>query len=258
MNLTATLDATRFNDQMGRLRDAFIGAGQIGDAAVIVADEARKFAIQCMRFTPPKSLEQGRKAVNRDILRAMTPLDIETIKNKRLRSILASRDNEAFRSFQAKSKTFKRWRVEPFDPDRLHKRVRDRRGRVQREKKVFVLERNEVARYIAAKQRQVGYMRSGWAPAILALGGRLPAWVARHRHNPGFVVSALHGASPSVTIGNVANGIGRIRHIAESALRARERAIRRRVKLVLSLYAKDVAHGLKITRKASETLSTFE
>ena len=275
MNLTATVDATRFNDQMARLKDALIGAGKMGDAATVVQDEARRFVQTVMRFTPPKTLAQGRKAVARDIRRAMTPVEPKMFTSPKLRDrvreILSEGEFKKELTVARRSKRtsayaqlvelmdsaggWKKWRVERFD-SKLHTKVRDNRGRVQRAKRVLVMEANLHKKYVADVQKRVGTMKSGWAPALRSLGGanEIPSWVARHTNNPGFVVNNIaDSAVPSVTIGNTAKGVGQLRHFVQGALDARANAMGKRIRLILSGYAKDVAQGIRVSRKARNT-----
>ena len=284
MHPTATVDATRFNDQIARVHSALIGAGKMGDAATVVEDETRRFLKQVMRFTPPKSLAQGRKAVARDIRRAMTPVDPEFFTNPelkhRIRAILSqgydtvttTRTNfgsikPSERQKAARTSAFvalsglignangwKKWKVRHFDRS-LHTKARDNRGRVNRTKRVFVMEAGAHKKYVREVQSRVGLMKSGWAPALRSVGGagEIPSWVARHTRNPGFVVNNLGNSSPSVTVGNVAKGVGQIQHFVRGALNARVNAMRRNIRLILSDYSKDVAQGMRVTRKARRT-----
>jgi len=247
--MTVTLDSTKFNMQMNALHDAFVGRGQMADAANIVRDEARRFVHQAIRFTPPKSLSQGRKAVARDITHAMTPLRENFFRNERVREMIREENTEGIESFLKNSKGWKGWRVEKFAPD-LHTKVRDRRGRVQREKRVFILQLAKWKKYVREVQSRVGRMRAGWGPAAESLGLALQSWVRRHTVRSGFVLNNLgNGQLPSITIGNTTKGISQIRHVVQSALNARSEAMGRRARLVLSGYAKDVAAGLRVRRR---------
>jgi hypothetical protein len=54
--------------------------------------EGRQLASRLVRFTPPKTLAQGRKAVARDIRRAVLPLRPADFDSKRIRQLIRKRD----------------------------------------------------------------------------------------------------------------------------------------------------------------------
>ena len=54
--------------------------------------EGRQLASRLVRFTPPKTLSQGRKAVARDIRRAVLPLRPGDFDSKRIRQLIRKRD----------------------------------------------------------------------------------------------------------------------------------------------------------------------
>lgn len=265
MNVNITVDATNLNRKIESLYDALIGAGQQGDAATIITDEARRYIKQVLKFTPPKSQAQGRAAVSRDIARAATPITANYFRNPKLRerfremTEVESRSNEEIEQF-LRNAGWKKAKVRTFTPE-LHKSARDRRGRVQSSKNVFILEFERWKKYVRVVQSFVGNMKSGWVPAYTSLGGKVPSWIKRHTtgriSQTGFVVNALHGERPSITIGNVARGVGGIRHLASQALQARKQAISRRIRLILSGYSKDIGQGMRPKSRAKPSPETF-
>lgn len=256
---TLTFDTSQLNRQLAALHDAFIGRGQKGDAETLIVDETRRLLTQAQRFTPPKSLTQGRRAVARDIGRAVTPASEEMFKNPKLRArvrpVIKKRDYADFRSILENSKAFPRWAAEPFNPS-LHKGKRDNRGRVTSVKRVFTLDVAEWKRYVAKVQKMVGFMRAGWGPALNKVGGKMVSWVARHVRQGkvrGYVIADLQGETKSITINNHTRGVGQTRHQFQSALYARARNIGRRVKLILSGYNRDMARSMRPRQRAQET-----
>ena len=255
-----TLDASVFNQKLAGVYDALIGRGRFGDAATVIQDKARIWVGRCIGFTPPKSLSQGRKAVARDIKRSAAPLTPETFDSPVLRSRLEDMmdkgsTNQQIESFMRRV-GWKKAQVKAFSPE-LHKSQRDNRGRVQRSKGVFVLEVQELKKYILEIQQHVGFMKSGWVPAFHSLGGKAKAWITRHSRPSGFVANNLVGEKPSVTIGNLTKGIGQVRHAAQSALQVSANAMAREIKLILSDYGRDWKQGKTIRRHARSTPSSF-
>lgn len=259
MSATVTIDTTRFNQQMAGVYDALVGAGRLGDAATLVADESRLFLKEIINKTPPKSLAQGRKAVRRDIFRSMTPFAGEQITKPELRK----RWGEIERNDPGKYSSdelqgilrdfgWKKVHLKAFDT-KLHTGQRDSRGRVQTFKDVFVLEKKQLMKYINQVQSRVGYMKSGWVPAYKLVGGVVKDWISRHRRPAGFTIGNLSGEKPSIVIGNYTRGISQVRHAVESALRTRTVSMGRKIKLIISGYSADVKAGMRPRRRATVT-----
>jgi hypothetical protein len=240
--LTCRVDTSVLDAKLDQLRGALIGAGRPGDAATILADESRKLTKQIMGFTPPKNLAQGRVAVARDIHRAETPFSTEGYPSRlkaRLDKLAAAGDiigiNAILKNLRSKAGN---WRVANFSKE-LHQNARGSRGRVHTAKKLFVLQVRELAKYVAEIQKRVGLRKSGWLPALIALGGKAPSWVARHVGNaPGRASVQLTGTSPGITMSSHAAGVGDDRRLIQSAVNVRAKAMASRARMLLSDYKK--------------------
>ena len=228
--MTVSVNSKKLNEQLGYLHDALIGAGQAGDAATLIKDQARLLVRDAIKFTLPlKSVggsdkKQGERAVERDIGRAMAVPDPTKWTSKKIRKMIETEDEAAFAQYlrRTKSAELKKWRVEPFSKE-LHQGQRDRRGRIQRQRRVFVLAAKKVSSYIKETQKHVGYMRAGWLAAANATGLAVKApWIKRHTNAKAIGVNRLSGERPSVTIGNATPGIGQIRRSFDRALMMRE------------------------------------
>mgnify|MGYP001617669579 FL=1 len=129
---------------------------------------------------------------------------------------------------------------------RSHRHSRGRVGRVPRTGILMPL--RGLGKYIALTMKRVGRMKAGWAPAMLSLGGKLPSWVRNHAttNPPGYVIDQMASANnPSITVANNADGINiNVGKRVRGVLRERERAIRLKIELVVSGYARDVANGI--------------
>lgn len=145
--------------------------------------EGRLLASRLVRFTPPKTLSQGRKAVARDIQRAVRPLQAADFTSQRIRKLIRKRDyaglEAVFARFPQGSELHGVSVVEPKFPE-MHEQARASRGRVLKFQRRATPDADKVRDYIRTVQGRVGRGRSGWAVSLLALGGKPPAWVLRH------------------------------------------------------------------------------
>lgn len=140
---------------------------------------------QVIKFSPPRNLAQGRKAVARDINRAVSVFGVDRITDPRLKQIWSRRDYPAFNAFAAALR--QPWSAAPFSPD-LHEKQRNARGIVRRRsRRVFVLGRADTGAlrgYVRKKQANVGIARSGWLAGLFgvsnSVGWGQPSWVTRH------------------------------------------------------------------------------
>jgi hypothetical protein len=112
--------------------------------------------------------------------------------------------------------------------------------------------------YAKRIKSHVGRRKAAWAKSFTALGGTVSRWIGRHvggaKGEFHFNQDPLH---PSIVMINRAPGIGQDLHFVQGALRIRYEAIGRRLRLIISGYSKDVAHGLKIQRHAHKTPGSF-
>lgn len=249
MTPTITIDSTKFNSDVLALS---VALGK--DASIVAQDEARLLLQQCIRLAWPKTPKQGKKAVMRDIRRAALPMSEDIFESEALKKVARRNDPNAMRDTLEKIPGWKKWRVEPFTPS-LHQKARDRRGRVQRGQRVIAYPKQDVNAYIKAKQQNVGRQRAGWAPAFLKFGGKLSAWVRRHVSGArGFVTDMTDNKTkPGFEAGNFALGIGATEAGVRKAMRVRQSAVARRLKLILSGYSADMARGMRAQSRARRT-----
>jgi len=250
-------DMRRLNERLAQQYDALVGKGRGADAANVVKDQGKLLIKQVMKFTPPKNQPQGKAAVTRDINRAVEVLKPLTFTHpvfqKYAIEAYQSRDPSKLLEVWKRMKTFVGWRFESFDAVKLHKSQRDRRGRIQREKKVFTLDAVAHGAYLKKIIARVGLMKASWAPAFAALGGKVQPWVKKHQRQHGWVIPQLDGTKPTVTINSHARGIGDFRGQFQSALRARAQAMVKATRGILSNYSAQWRAGVRIRRSAKAT-----
>jgi hypothetical protein len=221
----------------------------------LVYQEARLFVREVVSWTPPasqgktglKAKKQGEAAVERDIRRVYGTLadGYETIREidpaaaaaywflvKEGNYIAAG---DILRTFGARqfgsTRSFAK-----FDGGAMHKRFRNRRGRIARNRVMMIVtDQAALTAYIRKMQGRVGLLASGWASAAAKLGVRLPAWVTRHGTANGGVAVEIGAGKLVIVISNkVKYGAAQdLQRRADYVMRYRQAALRRRLPYVL-------------------------
>lgn len=196
----------------------------------VVKEETRLLLAQCIKFMPPKTYSQGRKAVSRDIKRSMASLDETRFRSKRIANLIRKNDVNAVREIVRRCPAMRDFDVQEFDPQKLHEDKRDNRGRIRKFQKILVLKRGKVKSYIRARQRSVGSAKAGFWPGLQAVGGAVPAYIAKHASKYGSVdISKLASKTDSqVRITNYSKAAvsdNEFEHVVESAVKMRGRSM---------------------------------
>lgn len=229
-DLTFDVDSVRFD----RALRSFVE--ELGwDSEKAVKENTRLLILQIIKFTPPKTYSQGIKAVERDINRAMTVLDPDKWRSPKIRDIIRRKDLNALREMVRRIPAISDYKVENFDPQRLHESKRDRRGRIQRSKKVFVVDKAGHKAYVKHKKGNVGSAKAGWYPGLVASGGTAPNFIAKHSSNFGDAdVNDLRDKrNPRIRVRNfsvAAQSLNAQNHTVNSAVRMRARVMENNVK----------------------------
>jgi hypothetical protein len=262
MNEVLTIDTTRLNARIFELRDAFEGQG--ADVSTIFEDESRLFLKQVIRLTPPKTRQQGEAAVARDLMKIFTPV------NEEMLNLIGSEHGvsniDAWIASADGTPKHLNWRkIDPTGDGMaaFHNRNRDSRGRtysLKRQKEQgtwyapYVVSFEDMARYRDKIKSHVGRRKAAWAKSFTALGGKVSSWFDPDKKGlRGEFHNSTNPQHPSITMINRAPGIGQDLHFIRGAVRVRQQAIMRRIRLVVSGYSKDVAQGIRIQRKAHKT-----
>lgn len=229
----------------------------------ILRVETRRILQSVMKQTYPKTSSQGAGAVRRDLRKVFMPVEPRVLQfgNRQVKSSIKGGASLDYVPLWTTSGgvlvACKRENFKPFATAEtmaeIHKRARGKSGRVsgfggavsaiQRGKLNFinriVVKRAEFNRYQREVVRHVGKLRSGFARALQAVGGRVPAWVARHAQGEGgptgFVkVSNAGGFKNSITIGNTAAGARpRIGGILQRVVAGRVKAIGKNIRRMM-------------------------
>jgi len=265
MTENVTIDASVLNQKLADLHDALIGQGQ--DASNIVRDEARLLLRSLIKYTPPKSLAQGRNAIAGDLMgsNALASKGIffkiqdwmPISESKNMVTLFAKKDGAygvVRHNYRpgASQHELKQWHVQY----RSKKTGRTFRSKPEQSGRMFVLGRlaakkASVNRYVLSVQRRVGRAKAAWAHSFKALGGKVPNWINRHLPTPKaiFINELNKPGFPFVILGSSAPGVRGLKHIINSAVRVRGEAIARKIKLVVSGYNKDFARQMRVSNK---------
>jgi len=157
-------------------------------SALILGYEPRG-SKQWNQSTPPNDRKQGEGALVRDVYRAIYPLRAGGFRDVKLRrrvNLAVNRNDVEALQAMVRAGVFGAARVNltvrPAGEEYAsHQDSRQSRGRVLRKHPLFAtVGTRTLKEYIAKAKHAVGQAKGGWASSLAALGGRVPAWVARH------------------------------------------------------------------------------
>jgi len=271
MQPTINIDTRRWNELALSLSVALKK-----DAGEVLRDESRLFLKQCISFTPPRNKKQGENAIAQDILggtkesrgivQPIKPYMQESQPRNGYRVLFADKagivhavedsnwkpnaDNEEIKTAHYKARGGNRNRVRTG-------RGYVMQGKVRMIKKLFTQD-DQIKQYLKTTFKKVGRLKAGWLPSFTALGGKAAAWIQRHSSGARgyFIDNTSNATAPSVTMENHAAGVGETQRIVNNAIRARQSAMARRLKLILSGYSADVAKGTRARSRARRTPSS--
>jgi len=278
MQPTINIDTRRWNELALSLSVALKK-----DASEVLRDESRLFLKQCISFTPPRNKKQGENAIAQDILGGrklgkgaksvgiISPIHpyMEGDGKQRgsYRVLFSTKDGRTFgvenhlwkpgasqdeiKKMHYSSRGGRRNRVSTAGSYTLDQ------GRWKWVDRMFT-KRENIEQYLKTTFKKVGRLKAGWLPAFTALGGKAAAWIQRHSSGARgyFIDNTSNVTAPSVTLENHAAGVGETERTVKNALRARQSAMARRLKLILSGYSADVAKGIRARSRARRTPSS--
>lgn len=264
---TLEIDTSRLQDVMFGLQEALGDAGNPADLSDIVRDETRRLIVEIVKDTPPQTKEIGEAAVTRDInslFSGAEPGLIDTVGDEHG---LSNIDTYVLSNGR---KLHLQWdRIDPLGDkmQQIHNASRNSRGGVGRRKEVrdawgarVVVPNESKDAYLKKILSHVGRWKASWASTAMALGVQnVVGWIKRHINGKdsrsGFhnTDGLMNGSFPVVTFGSRAPGVGRQAGVINSAVRIRSEAVLKRTKLIVSGYAKDIAQGMRIQRKAARS-----
>jgi hypothetical protein len=175
--------------------------------------QAGLLADELVRDTPPQAGTVGGKSygarkagearVERDIRRAVRPLDPRKWTSDGMAELIRSKNYDALQKVFSR---FSSLRIVPFSP-RLHQEARDPEGRVRRDTGRATPDLAEHVAYVKRIKARVGLAKGGWAASQKALGRRVQAWLTPHLRY-GRLIDRTDQAEPSLTMQNEAHWAG--------------------------------------------------
>ncbi len=186
---------------------ALLGAATGKNMREVLDEEWPLLMRKIVDFTPPKTLAQGRAAVNRDIRKTMRPFDPALVRTEGVREIVARKNIEAFNlvAGRAHGGPLQGARAVPFSPE-IHTSARNARGRVttsQQNRVVLGSDAQLLKRYLKTIQDRVGWAKAGWLQALHLLGETAASYIERHSPGSGRVIDDRDNPdNPSITAVN--------------------------------------------------------
>lgn len=272
---SVTIDDTRLNAAMDGLYNALVGDGK--DVTNLLVSEHRKLARTIANFTPPSppvsgSRQRGEEAVKADLYSLISEATPEL-----LDKVSASYGVKDISGTYVTTKDIGRtelvWDNIVRDVSQLpeiHNTYRDTKGRVPRRKSVQGQWRARVIvpigmreEYVRQVQAHVGRWKAKWAVSAFLLGDtKWPKWISQHfdyvKSHVTFEPHLGGDTSQWITFGGRGPNFRANVHHIQGAVKLRVRAIRDRIKIIISGYAKDVAQGVRARTRAHETDGTDE
>lgn len=217
--MSLTLDASRFNALIADY------VSELGlEAKDVIRTQSRLFLQTAIRLTPPRTLAQGRKAAARDVRKAVAPISADDFKSEAIKRLINRQDKAALTA--ALPNIRKGWQLVDFSPE-LHTGARGRDGKVKRSWHRATLDVKAWKKYVKEIQARVGRLKAAWVPALRAVGGTAPAWVAKHSAPSGGYNNNLDASNPSFTAISFGKGVANYARIYRDTLRARAHAMQR-------------------------------
>lgn len=224
-------------------------------AQVVLKSQSKLFVRDVAKATPPMGgngegvwnqsfaaqRKTGKEAVAKDIRKGFKSIYdtkiFERIKNEKSRkdllAYLVRGDYTKARKMLDRLSVRLTLVVQP--NDRLHKSIRNSRGRITGRKAFLVMKANQIPAFIKKKQELVGSAKSGWTKAAQALGVKLPEWIS-DKSGSGIYKEEFSRSFNSITLGNTVDYIqthGARLQIVERALRRRTESMKHQVEAMM-------------------------
>jgi len=206
---------------------------------VIIRDQDRLWAKSLIKFTPPKSATQGKKAIKRDLFKIINTMTPKT----RLKWF---------------NKTFKKqadmFNVSGNGVKQYHKRQRGRKGKVQPQRTgkvqvgrwkmndVMYLGKPDFNRYFKEVAKGVGKLVAGWIPkANMHSKSKVPKWVQKQKIHQGYAKDKMKKGKGSLISGNNTPYVHIIKRVVRFTQKVRQKDLDK--------------HAIKRTKQLSKQFS---
>lgn len=245
MKLEIDLDTAQFR---AAAQDAVRKLG--ANAELLIKEEGRLFLKEWRMRTPPfangwgkpesanADRKAGEKAARGDLRRVATPLDASKIEIPALKKAVETNDETVLQAMADGGITqFLRARrlVSQSDFARAHKSARNRFGRVKQDQRQMVVAGAAWSAYVKRVLDAVGFAKSTFNRAALALGAKLPPYIAKMGPRGGY----SEGRDPTffILISGESN-VPTAQRAANEAVMIRGKKLAAEVKRLMSAFAK--------------------
>jgi len=265
--ISVDVDTSRLSTVLFGLETALLGQGK--DVSTILVDEQRMLTRTIVNFTPPIPVKQARQRGERAVQADLNSLISEAPPGMvdRIGSKYGLKDIDTYRTTPGGRQHILWENLNPSGSnlEELHNSYRrPGTGRPQRLKGTslnewrarIVVDKGVRQPYIDKVKSHVGRWKAKWAYAAAQLGDKYPQWIARHF---GYVSSNtvyqadLSSANPFILFGGSGSNFAQNKSKVQGAVNFRVQTILKRIKIVVSGYAKNVAQGVRIETQAHKT-----
>lgn len=266
--VSITVNDSKFQARLNELMDVMIASGVQSDPAIILREEARLFLKEAMNFTPPKTRKAGENTIAHDAAVAFRPLSESFL----LYEVGGSKTGADF-WFTAKGSgakihaLFNNVDIHGAGMEKYYRGLRGAGGRPPRYSRMtpqgrmektwnldYVVGYPSFAAFVARRLSKVGMRKSGWLSSYIAMGGKVPKWIARHAARKlGNVQDNLSTpGKPSVVMSSHAPGCKDDVRVLKVAMRNRQAKIVIKIKKIVAFASRDLKAGGKIRSHGKE------
>ncbi len=219
-------------------------AGRVSYGAVI-KEEARYVTQLLIKFTPPDTQSQGRKAISKDFGKLITPLRYDYFKEREteggfyrsisryIRKRESGKLQQLFNNPNLKGYFGLRLLTNTNQISEHHKQRRTRYGRIHSGSKQFAAYAKDANKVMKDVQQRVGWTVSGWIPAARVTGARWKKFSGKFEGKSGSQVSNF-GPNPFIIARNFNVKIPNYQKDVDAVLRARVGITKRKLDRVLA------------------------
>lgn len=235
MEMYVLINSSRLIQQLTELASR---CGQ--ELGPIIREEARYITESVARNTPPPTKQQGERTLSNDLNRVAVPLNYQSFERratdggfyKSIARYLRRRETEKLRTLLQNTKLnlFTNFSVIG-SPEELHRKHYARRtfnGRVQG-KPDAVTYRADMRRYYGQVKNRVGFMISGWNPALETLGVKKRAFANKAYAGSTTRVRFHFGRDPYFFTANGNIRIAQVQKMIDTALKYRMRVTQTKI-----------------------------
>ena len=274
--LSTSIDQTGLDSMIGAINNALIGTG--GDASTVTVDESRLLAMQLMKLGQPRDRQALGKKIETTVRQRFSELNEDNATQDKGLGVSADGTrwyayDKNFLYGSADSKDMRKADGNQIKDVFYHSVFKGGKARLvydfksaKKHQKIAITQRiitskSSLERGIKQIKLSIGKLAASWFATAKTIDSTAtaPAWIASHLtrgSQSSKSITDLSGVKnldhPSVTFGSKAHAVtsDKGRQQVQFAMNVRTKKLKHRLELILSGYAEDVRHGIKVARKA--------